>query len=109
VDDDLGEDIEKFKPATLDAVQPFLNLGVLQQKIYHKVSGFPEKVDTGNKQQQVNDAGYDDPFPQAVLRNEAMRLHIRLYSNDNFFQHNRWLKLQNECLKYSIQCIAMQV
>lgn len=87
MDDDLGEDIEKFQPTTLDAAEPFLNLGVLQHKLHHKVSGFPEEVDAGNKQQQVNDAGYDDPFPQAVLRNEAMRIYIRLYGNDNFFQH----------------------
>ena len=63
MDDDLRQYIEKLQPSTLNVAEPFLYFAVLQYKLNHEVACFPKEVDAGNKQQQVNDTRYDDPFP----------------------------------------------
>jgi hypothetical protein len=58
----------------------------LAQRAHGGGSGSPEKIHADAEQDGVEDAGYQDPFPDAVFGDELVCLVIRLEGYDDFFQ-----------------------
>lgn len=55
--------------------------------------GFPKKVHTKRKKYSIYNPGNENPFPQSVFYNEAVRFKIGLNSNNNFFE--QWFFYEN--------------
>jgi len=69
----------------LHFVQPPADAGHRAQVLYYIAGASAKKIHAGTKQQHVNNARYQYPFPQAVPADELVGLEIRLYGYYNFF------------------------
>lgn len=67
-------------------LQPTLQPDAATKQRNGTIRRLPEKIHARYKKQGVNDARHQDPFPQTVLPDKAVRLGKRLDGYDDFFK-----------------------
>ncbi len=81
-----GHHEQKAEQAASLLLQPGLQANLVTDPAHGIVGRNNEKINSRRKKQHVNNAGYQNPFPQVVLPDKLVRFRIGLDGYNDFFQ-----------------------
>lgn len=85
--ENLTDDEKETQPGTFHMIEPFFYTKFSQHPCCGVVAGMPEKIKSNNKQDGIQKAWYQNPFPEFIFFDKLMGFEIRLYGDDDFFEH----------------------